>query len=251
MPRKRRRCPGGLAYHVFNRATARERIFDDANDYLAFERVLAEARERSAGQLRLCSYVIMPNHFHLALWPKTDDALTRFVQWLTLTHAQRWHAHRRSAGTGALYGSRFKSFPIREDEHFLKVCRYVERNPLRAGLVKRAQNWQWGSLYKRDPRCTDEPGAAELLDDWPVERPRNWLARVHEAQSPAELESLRNCLRRERPFGDDAWAKRIAARTGSEQSLRPRGRPPSRAKRVDAMPAKAKTPHSAGKPKTK
>jgi len=50
MPRKRRRCPGGLAYHVFNRATARERIFDDAADYLAFERVLAEARERLAGR---------------------------------------------------------------------------------------------------------------------------------------------------------------------------------------------------------
>ncbi len=240
MPRKRRRCPGGLAYHVFNRATARQRIFNDAADYLAFERVLAEARERLAGQMRLCSYVIMPNHFHLVLWPKSDAAMSRFMQWLTLTHAQRWHAHRHSAGTGALYGSRFKSFPIREDEHFLKVCRYVERNPLRAGLVKRAQNWPWGSLHKRDPHCTHEPGAAELLDEWPVPRPRNWLARVQDAQSPAELEALRNCLKRERPYGDEAWAKRIAARVGSEQSLRPRGRPQSSKKRLADAGAKDK-----------
>jgi hypothetical protein len=50
------------------------------------------------------------------------------MKWLTLTHAQRWHAHRHTAGTGALYGARFKSFPVKEDWHFLKVCRYVERN---------------------------------------------------------------------------------------------------------------------------
>ncbi|HXE56281.1 MAG TPA: transposase [Tepidisphaeraceae bacterium] len=114
MARKRRSCPGGLAYHVMNRATARKRIFDDAADYLAFERVLAEARKRSDGQMRICSYVLMPNHFHLVLWPETDGALSKFMQWLTLTHAQRWHAHRHSAGTGALYGARFKSFPVRD-----------------------------------------------------------------------------------------------------------------------------------------
>jgi putative transposase len=135
MARKRRRCPGGRRI-TSSTAPRRQRIFDDANDYLAFERVLAEARERSAGQLRLCCYVVMPNHFHLVLWPKTGAALSRFMQWLTLTHAQRGHAHRHSTGTGALYGSRFKNFALREDEHFLKACRYVERNPLRAGLVK-------------------------------------------------------------------------------------------------------------------
>jgi len=175
--------------------------------------------------MRLCSYVLMPNHFHLVLWPKTDQALSRFMQWLTLTHAQRWHAHRHSAGTGALYGARFKSFPVREDEHFLKVCRYVERNPLRAKLVKRAQEWPWSSLHKRDRSCKHKPGRAELLDEWPVDRPRAWVKWVSQPESEAELEALRNCVRRERPYGDDTWAKKIAAKLGSEQSLRPRGRP--------------------------
>ena len=136
---------------------------------------------------------------------------------------------------------------LREDEHFLRVCRYVERNPLRAGLVKRAQNWPWGSLYKRDPHCTHEPGAAELLDEWPVPHPRNWLARVQEAQSPAELESLRNCLKRERPYGDEAWVKKIATKVGSEQSLRPRGRPRSSKQRLSDTGAKDKQPDSGSK----
>src|SRR5436305_82424 len=89
----------------------------------------------------------MPNHWHLVLEPHEDGELSRFVGWLSLTHTQRWHAHRRSAGTGHVYQGRFKSFPIQDDEHFLTVCRYVERNALRAHLVKRAENWRWGSLW--------------------------------------------------------------------------------------------------------
>ena len=71
--------------------------------------------------------------------------VTEFVGWLTLTHTQRWHAHYHSAGTGHLYQGRFKSFPVQEDDHYFTVCRYVERNPLRANLVKRAEDWQWSS----------------------------------------------------------------------------------------------------------
>ncbi len=117
-------------------------------DYAAFERVLVEAREREARCLRICPYVLMPN------------------------------------------GARFKSFPLKEDRHFLKVCRYVERNPLRVNLVKRAEPWPWCSLHKRLAACgvaepsaatptrgeatpdgAARPGAAELLDKWPVREP--------------------------------------------------------------------------------
>ena len=249
MPRKPRRCQSGLAYHVMNRATARDTIFADAADYLAFERVLAEARRREAGRVRVrvCSYVLMPNHFHLALWPQPgeDTAVTRFMKWLTLTHAQRWHAHRRTAGTGALYGTRSKSFPVRDDGHFLKVCRSVERNPLRANLVERAEQWPWCSLSKRlaaraagsagtagavgSVPALAVPGAAELLDGWPVLEPPDWVEWVNQAETAAELGALQLCLRRGRPYGDDAWAARTAGLLGLEASLRPTGRPPTRA----------------------
>jgi len=103
MSRKPSRCPGGLAYHIMNRATARSTIFAGEGDYAAFERVLAEAREREAEFVRICSYVLMPNHFHLVLWPRAgeDEAVSRLMKWLTLTHAQRWHAspHGRHGGT--------------------------------------------------------------------------------------------------------------------------------------------------------
>src|SRR3954452_9444291 len=140
MARKPRLSPGGLAYHVMNRTWGKIELFQDAGDYQAFERVLAEALERDP-LMRLCCYCLMPNHWHLVLWPKTDGQLSRFMQWLTMTHTQRWHAHRHSAGRGHLYQSRFRSFAIQRDAHFLSVARYAERNPLRCNLVAKAQDW--------------------------------------------------------------------------------------------------------------
>ncbi|WP_232100745.1 transposase [Gimesia fumaroli] len=82
----------------------------------------------------------MPNHWHLVVHLSEDGQLSRFTGWLTLTHTQRWHAHRKSTGSGHVYQGRFKSFPIQDDEHFYTVCRYVERNALTANLVKQAED---------------------------------------------------------------------------------------------------------------
>ena len=112
-------------------------IFEDDGDYEAFERSCEEAVERT--RTRLLAYCVMPDHWHLIVWPRQDGELSRFVGWLTLTHTQRWHASRHSQGSGHVYQGRFKSFPVQGDEHFLTACRYVERNALRAKLVKRGR----------------------------------------------------------------------------------------------------------------
>jgi putative transposase len=85
--------------------------------------------------MRILAYCVIPNHFHLVLWPHQDGALSEFMRWLTMTHTQRWHAAHQTAGTGPMYQGRFKSFPVQSDDHFYSVCRNVEPNPLRAKLV--------------------------------------------------------------------------------------------------------------------
>src|SRR5260370_38457547 len=102
------------------------------------------------------------------------------MTWLTLTHTQRWHADRHDVGSGHVYQGSFKSFVIQEDEHFLTVCRYVERNALRAGLVGRAEEWRWCSLWRRHSGSAAE---ASLLSPWPVACPRNWVQYVNRAQT--------------------------------------------------------------------
>jgi putative transposase len=221
MARKPRFSPGNIAYHVMNRTWGNLKLFEDDPDYQAFERVLAQACEREES-IRLCAYCLMPNHFHLVLYPAHDGQLSRFMQWLTMTHVQRWHAHRHTGGRGHLYQSRFKSFPIQQDAHFLKVCRYVERNPLRAKLVKRVEKWPWSSLWQREH---DSAPLKDHLANWPVKRPANWIERVNQPQDEKELDNLRQSTQRGRPYGAPDWSTRTAKRLNIESSLRPVGRP--------------------------
>ncbi|MDR3617851.1 MAG: transposase [Paludisphaera borealis] len=221
MGRPLRAAEGGIVYHVLNRANARMRIFDDDGDYEAFLRILEQAVV--VREMRLLAYCLMPNHFHLLLWPRADGDLSSFMRWLTLTHTQRWHAHRRSTGTGHLYQGRFKSFPVQSDEYFLAACRYVERNALRAGLVPRAEHWPWGSLarFSADARSGPEPP----LSPWPVPRPPDWLDRVNAVMTPQEEDALQHCIRRGRPFGSEPWRKATSTRLGLDSPLKPLGRP--------------------------
>ena len=224
MPRTNRIAPGGWVFHVLNRGNARMAIFENDGDYRAFEGLLCETTERF--KLRLLAYCLMPNHWHLVLWPREDGDLGRFMQRLTTTHVRRWRLHRGSVGEGHLYQGTYKSFPIQQDEHFLTVCRYVERNALRANLAKHAQDWRWSSVAARAmTQAQAERENKPLLTDWPVDRPRQWLRLLNEPQSKAEMDALHRSVQRGRPFGGAAWEKQAATRLGLESTLRSRGRP--------------------------
>lgn len=223
MGRPHRAAEGSGIYHVLNRANARMTIFEDDEDYEAFEEVLAQAVQRTG--TRLLAYCAMPDHWHLVVWPHEDGELSRFVGWLTLTHTQRWHAHRHSAGSGHVYQGRFKSFPIQDDEHFLTVARYVERNAQRAKLARRAEQWRWGSLYRWLRGSAEDKG---LLAAWPLARKPNWVDRVNTPQTEAELQAVRQSVKRGCPFGDESWSAEAAARLRLESTRRPQGRPKTR-----------------------
>jgi putative transposase len=207
-------------YHVLNRRVGRLPLFQKAVDYATFEEVLEEAYERSG--TRILTYCLMPTHWHMVLWPRTDGELSDVLRWITVTHTQRWHAHHETSGTGPVYQGRFKSFPVQTDAHFVTVIRYVERNPLRAKLVEQAEDWRWGSLWRREQR---DRRARAFLSEWPVSRPRNWVVRVNQPQTEGELQAVRQSVQRGRPFGSETWVGRMAKRLGLESTLRPRGRP--------------------------
>ena len=220
MPRSARATPGGFAYHVLNRGVGRSRIFSRDTDYAAFEDILAETLY--CRPMRICAYCLMPNHWHLVLWPEKADELPRFMQRLTVTHVTRWQRHKRRVGFGHLYQGRYKCFPVESDEHFYRVVRYVERNPLRGNMVKRADEWKWSSLWRKYHGTANE---RRLLSKWPVPRPRNWTEHVQEPLTNGELKAIQNCVVRGRPYGTDEWTRQTATSMGLDFTMRPRGRP--------------------------
>ncbi len=134
----------------------------------------------------------------------------------------RWHAHYHTNGSGHLYQGRFKSFPVQDDDHLLYVLRYVERNPVRAKLVKRVTDWRWGSAWRRHH---GNAKSRRLLSKWPMRRPRGWLDFVNQPHTESELVALRRSVQRGTPYGDESWTASSAARLGLCSTLRPRGRP--------------------------
>ena len=123
-------------------------------------------------------------------------------------------------GQGHVYQDRFKSFPIESDGHFLAVCRYVERNALRAGLVRRAEAWRWGALWRRQRAFCQW-----LTSDWPVSRPGDWIDRVNQPLTSAELAAIENSIRRGTPLGTSSWVCDTAEQLGLGHTLRRCGRP--------------------------
>jgi len=218
MPRRVRVAEGGFVFHVINRAAKKARLFESYADYNSLEEILAQAKARTS--IRLLAYCIMPTHWHLVIQPANGKELSQFMQWFTGTHAQRWQAFRQSAGAGAVYQGRYKAIPIQVDQHFLNVCRYVERNPLRAGLVTSAEQWPWSSFARRIHNAADS-----ILDEWPVGRPGNWTSIVNVGESEDELRMIRTAVRRGMPLGEPEWTRSAAEALGLEATLRGRGRP--------------------------
>ena len=235
MPRFSRPPTGGIVCHVLNRANARLPLFEQTEDYELFERTLEQAHQRVA--MRTWAYCILPTHWHLVLRPRADGDLAAFMRWLTLTHTQRWHAAHGTAGTGHVYQGRYRLFPVQarrmsraerargvadKGSSLWTVLRYVERNPLRAGLVGRTQQWRWGSLWRRTSGDADQRA---LLSDPPGGWPSDWVSWVNRPQPHEEEEALAHCIARGRPFGTSEWVAATAARLGLQTTLQPRGRP--------------------------
>jgi putative transposase len=217
MPRTARASAANYCYHVLNRGNARARVFHKDDDYEAFLGLIAEAALRIP--MRLVAYCLMPNHFHLAVWPAGDGDLSRWMHWLMTAHVRRYLRHYHSSGH--VWQGRFKAFPVQDDDHLRVVLRYLERNPLRAGLVDRAEDWPWSSLARA--------GQAPRLDPGPAPRGAGWVESVNAPMTEAECTAIRRSVRRDCPLGSVAWVERTAAALGLGSSLRERGRPRSQA----------------------
>ena len=150
----------------------------------------------------------MPNHWHLLLRPGSAEALPPFMRRLTLAHSRRWQACHDRPGQGTLYQGRYRSARVESDVQLLTVLRYIERNPVRAGLVARAIDWPWSSLRQR------LSGRAGRLAALLVPLPAGWLAHVDAPQTAAEVVAVRRAV-----SGGSAGRPRRAGRGSGYRTL--------------------------------
>ncbi len=216
MPRIARCLVDGFVYHVLNRGNGRQVVFHKEDDYAAFVNLMKEAKDHYP--VKLFGYCLMPNHFHMVLMPDRGDALSKWMQWLMTSHVRRYHRHYGSSGH--VWQGRFKSFVIQKDAHLLMVLRYVEGNPVRAGLVSSAGEWIWSSHGE-----VIGGGERLLIDEMPIKLPDEWRRYVDEPITEKELERLQQSVSRLSLYGNIQWQRHVCKEFGLESTIRQRGRP--------------------------
>jgi putative transposase len=224
MPRRSRTGISHVVFHVLNRAVQGVTLFESCHEYARFLEILVATMRRAP--MRLLAHTVMPNHWHLVLWPDGDQDLALFMKLLTGIHAQEWRRLKGTTGRGAVYQGRYKAIAVQQDTHLLRLCRYVERNAVRAKLVASAQDWLWTSASTRI-------GGPErpALTPWPIRRPENWLELLNTPEQPGALNRLRSAISAGRHYGTPSWRFRIAQQLHWPGGDRGRGRaweaPPS------------------------
>jgi putative transposase len=198
MPRRARTLQSESYFHVINRSVRKAPLFERSKDYRDFLRILREGLERHPAPL--IAYCVMSNHWHLVIGPVGTGVLSRLLHWVTTTHAVRFQKRRATCGQGPIYQGRFKSHPIETAGQLLRAIRYVERNALAANLVRRAEDWPWGSLAdrQRSEQAVPLHGAMVLSS-------RSWLDLVNTNQ-PFEDGPLRDLA--EEPGAGEGGEKR-------------------------------------------
>jgi putative transposase len=196
MPRPPRIDLGNYVYHILNRANGRARIFHNDKDYQDFEYLLNEIRETHG--MRILAYAIMPNHWHLLLYPQHDGDLRKALQWLGTSHVRRHHTRKGTIGGGHLYQGRYKAFLIQEDRHLLSVLKYIERNPVRAKLVPKPELWRWGSAHRR---LKGTPKEKKFLAQSPVPLPHDYKHWINTPEPAEDLKAIRHSVNKEVSYG--------------------------------------------------
>jgi putative transposase len=220
MPRLARVDVGNEIYHVINRAVGRTQIYKAPSDYQMFLDCMKEVKALT--DMRILAYIIMPNHWHLVLWPQEDKDLSKFMHLLTNRHTRNVHVRTKTIGHGPLYQGRYKSFIVDSDNYLKTLIKYVEQNPVRANLVNKCQDWRWGSAYVRTKGTNEQK---KLLNEGPVPLPQPYVTWINSVEKEDQIKTIRYSINKGVPYGRETWVDMMIDKYNLETTKRGVGRP--------------------------
>jgi len=226
MPRVARMVLPHVPHHVTQRGNNRQDVFFVDDDRRMYLKLLAAQCRRHG--VKLLGYCLMTNHVHLIPVPATAGALARAIgrtHWLYTQYVNRMHGR-----SGHLWQNRFFSCPL-DDRHALLAVRYVEWNPIRAGICRVARRYAWSSAAAHCDQVRQGGIDAEALDAtlWrALSTGLDWASELSEPPTPSQVAQLCRCTHTGRPLATDSWLSKLERKVGRRLRPLPVGRPRGR-----------------------
>ncbi|HDS1676177.1 TPA: transposase [Stenotrophomonas maltophilia] len=225
MPRQARLMLAGQPYHVTQRGVNKGAIFVDDSDRQLFLHLLHNAFVKH--HVALHAYVLMGNHVHLLATPSTHLGLANAMRMQGNSYVQAFN--QRHARSGPLWQGRFHSSMVDSDSYLLSVYRYIELNPVRAGMTTDPEDHPWSSVHgnlqrRDDPMLTEHPAFHALASER-IQRAKLYARFLHDLDAPADLPAIRAHSAGQHPLGENAFLRMVEQTLGRSVVLRKRGRP--------------------------
>jgi putative transposase len=216
MPRISRAVAAGLPHHITQRGNYRQSVFETDADRVLYLDWLKTYSAKYG--MKIWAYCLMSNHVHFVAVPMESDAMARTLNTVHMRYAQ--HANRKKRTTGHLWQGRFFSCVL-DERHLLAAMRYVENNPVRAGMVEKAGDYRWSSAASHirkneDPVISMDSPVIGSITDW---------AAYLEQRDDQLVKALRESAKNGRPCGDNNFVRKIEKLLGRQLVAFPRGRP--------------------------
>jgi putative transposase len=216
MPRVARCLVDGAIYHILNRGNAKQEIYFDDQDYSHFlESTIQSKRQYN---ITVYAYCLMPNHYHFIVQAEVSSHIGQWIQ--LIMNKYNAYFRKKYKSIGHIWQNRFKNFIIQNEDHLTVVMRYVERNPVEAGLTMSSFAWRWSSHQERHLNSK-----LSLCDQKNIPLPKDWTDYVDTPLHAMEQQKLKRSMKRQTPFGDDIWIEKICDELGMVNTLRSVGRP--------------------------
>jgi putative transposase len=225
MARQPRLSLPSYPHHVIQRGNNRQPIFFEPKDYEVFLDCLRAAKQKC--HARLYAYVLMTNHIHLLVEPEREGDLGRFMQSVGRRYVR--YINDTYERTGTLWEGRFKSAIVSRDEYLIACSRYIELNPVRAGMVRHPREYRWSSFHGRamgrPDNLLDEDAWYITLGDNPQARAAVYAHWLEDSVSDNEWDRIRTATQQGRVVGSDAFQEEIGSQVGRRLAGETRGRP--------------------------
>ena len=225
MARHPRLAVANAVYHVLNRGNNHQVIFIDNKDSQYFIEKLKEVKEKY--QCKLYSYVLMPNHIHLLIEPLIAQDMAKFMKAITQRYGQ--YINKKYERTGTLWEGRYKSCLVSKDDYFITCCKYIEMNPVRAGIVSKPEEYQWSSynikIGMKNNYLLDSDIWCETLGKNNKEREEKYKELFDEIMTESKLKEIRESIIKNKIYGSDGFKKEIEGKFGCKIETKKKVRP--------------------------